>query len=221
MQSVGLALATFSTLCVLGSVWSAKQESDEKDSACSPLANPLKHLLKYTYSPSEFKKQGEELLEKRFRYIDASVKEAFNQQIQKCYQAFIQVAQVEMQDKGEIINYKEIDLIVERALQDFCDCREGLGAEFFRLVGFPRWIITTAFSPPISVDIGKISDSETCLQHLTEQAPDQTKNIRQLIAKTEALCQTREAYKISQDCSSIVKKVVVTKTKKMLSHLDE
>lgn len=221
MQSVGLLLVSVSSLCFLDSVLSSKQKSDEKGSACSPLANPLAHLIKYIWSPSEFKQQGEELLVKRFSCINDSVKEAFNQQIQKCYQAFIQVAEVKMQDKEEIIDYEEIDLIVQRALQDFCNCREGLGAEFFRLVGCPRWIITTAFCPPISVDIGKISDGGACLQHLTEQVPDQTENIRQLIAKTEALCQTREAYKISQDCSSATKKFVVIKTKKMLSHLDK
>jgi hypothetical protein len=158
-------------------------------------------------------------------FIQDRVGEALISQICLCYQAFIQIYQVEHREnlqtwKAEI-NFRDIDEIIEKVRQEYLSCYDAIGFGWLYNLGIPAgWIGWALGISPISLDINKISDPQTCLEHLTQQAPSQTLGIQQLICKTGELFQKRTQYGLFS-CDTNIQKYVWIKTKTVLSKNNE
>jgi hypothetical protein len=169
---------------------------------------------------STFQREGEAFVSHRFMFINKKIEGALIDQIGQCYEAFIQIYQAEHPSSSNNwkmqINVEQIDDIVSKALQDLLQSSNGIGAGCFSPLGVPERVIQNLLDTPILLDINQISNPNTCLNHLTAQAPLQTKNIQLLIFTTEKLFQKLREQGVNESCNDEVHDFVIQKIRSMI-----
>jgi hypothetical protein len=139
-----------------------------------------------------------------YTIIHEKLEQALQNQAERYYQASIQVYQAErknLQNRKTQIDLKSVGQVVEKAFQDLFDSSREIYRGCFLQLGIPRkMVVGGGFEHPIPLSVQQISNPETCLGYFTGQAPLQTPNIQQLIAKTEEICQRRKELCLSENC---------------------